>query len=50
MAVFQTPVYFLHQVEKDPDSAVLILGCLFGHYPSLMVPLLPPEQDDNQLE
>ena len=35
------------QVEKNQDSAVLILGCLFGHYPSLMAPLLPKDQDNN---
>ena len=35
------------QVEKNQDSAVLILGCLFGHYPSLMAPLLSKDQDNN---
>jgi len=33
------------QVEQDRRAAALILGCLFGQYPSLMVPLLTVEQD-----
>lgn len=33
------------QVDQDPDSAALIVGCLFGQYPSLMVPLLSVEED-----
>jgi len=34
-----------NQVEQDSNAAALILGCLFGQYPSLMVPLLTVEQD-----
>ena len=40
-------IFLFLQVEKDQDSAVLILGCLFGHYPSLMAPLLSKDQDNN---
>jgi hypothetical protein len=39
----------LRQVEENTDSAVLILGCLFGHYPSLMAPLLSRDRDTNKL-
>ena len=38
------PRHTLHtlQVKGDPGAAASILGCLFGHYPSLMAPLLQP--------
>ena len=38
------------QVEMDRQIAVLVVGCLFSHYPGLMIPLLSnKEQEQSEL-
>ena len=36
-------IFFCQGKEEGKESAVI--GCLFGHYPALMLPLLTAEKD-----